>query len=144
MARKKRRFEQLEAAAATVEPKDKKRYQDAFQERVGATLEDAGKKIEGQGRNVLYGLAALVVLIVLVSIFYAWNRRTNSAAQLAFGKAIETSQALVSASPQPAGSSIKTFKTDKDRAQAAVNEFQAITDKFGGAVRSKKLNTCPR
>jgi len=137
MARKKRRFEQLEAAAATAEPKDKKRYQDVFQERVGAKLEDAGKKIEGQGRNVLYGLAALVVLIILVSIFYAWNRRSNSAAQMALGKAIETSQALVSASPQPAGSTTKTFKTDKDRAQAAVDEFQAVADKFGGAVGEK-------
>ena len=137
MARKKRRFEQLEAAAATAEPKDKKRYQDPFQERVGAKLEDAGKKIEGQGRNVLYGLAALIVLIILVSIFYAWNRRSSSAAQMALGKAIETSQALVSASPQPAGSTAKTFKTDKDRAEAAVNEFQAVADKFGGAVGQK-------
>src|SRR5262245_13323453 len=137
MARKKRRFEQLEAAAATVEPKDKKRYQDTFQEKVGGKLEETGKRLEGQGRNILYGIAALVVLLILVSIFYVWNRRTNAAGQLALGKAIETSQAQVSASPPPAGSTFKTFKTEKDRAQAAVDEFQAVADKFGGAIGQK-------
>jgi tetratricopeptide (TPR) repeat protein len=137
MARKKRRFEQLEAAAATVEPKDKKRYQDPFQENVSRKLEDVGKKFEGQGRTVLYGLAALVVLIVLASIFYIWNKRSDAAAQTALGKAIETSQAAVSASPPPAGSTAKTFKTGKERAEASVAEFQAVADKFGGAIGQK-------
>jgi tetratricopeptide (TPR) repeat protein len=137
MARKKRRFEQLEAAAATVEPKDKPRYRDSFQENVGTTLEDVGKKLEGQSRNILYGLGALVVLIILVSIFYVWNKRSNGAAQTALGKAIETSQAVVSASPPPAGSTAKTFKTEKERAEAAVKEFQAVADKFGGSVGEK-------
>lgn len=137
MSRKKRRFEQLEAAAATAGPKDKPRYKDAFQENVGRTLEDAGKKLEGQGRNILYGLAALVVLIILVSIFYVWNKRSDAAAQAALGKAIETSQALVSASPQPAGSTIKAFKTEKERAEAAVAEFQDVANKYGGAVGEK-------
>src|SRR5258708_1789822 len=137
MARKKRRFEQLEAAAATVEPKDKPRYADAFQENVGKKLEDVGKKLEGQGRNLLYGLAALAVLIILAGIFYTWNKRSDSAAQTALGKAIETSQAAVSASPPPAGSTAKTFKTEKERAEASVAAFQDVSEKFGGAVGQK-------
>lgn len=137
MARKKRRFEQLEAAAATVEPKQKPAYKDAFQENLGRTLENAGKKLEGHGRTVMYGLGALVVLIILAGIFYFWNKRSDGAAQAALGRAIETSQAVVSASPPPAGSTVKTFKTDKERAEAAVAEFQAVAEKFGGAVGQK-------
>lgn len=137
MARKKRRFEQLEAAAATVEPKNKPIYADAFQENLGKKLEDVGKKLEGQGRNLLYGLAALGVLLILAGIFYTWNKRSEAAAQTELGKAIETSQAVVSASPPPAGSTAQTFKSDKERAQAAVAQFQAVADKFGGAVGKK-------
>jgi len=137
MARKKRRFEQLEAAAATVDPKVKPNYRDAFQMSVSGKVEDIGKKLEGQGRNLLYGLAALAVLVILAGIFYTWNKRSDAAAQTALGKAIETSQAAVSASPPPAGSTAKTFKTDKERAEASVAEFQAVADKFGGAVGEK-------
>ncbi len=136
MARKKRRFEQLEAAAATA-PKEKTRYQDQFQHTVGQKVEDIGKKFEGKGRNILYGIAALAVLAVAIGIFYVWNKRSEATAQTALGKAIETSQAMVSASPAPAGSTAKTFKTDRERAEAAINEFQAVADKFGGSVGEK-------
>ena len=138
MARKKRRFEQLQAAAATtVDTKDKPRYKDPFQETVGSKLEDASHFLEGQGRNILYGLAALVVLLIAIGIFYTWNQRSEAAAQAALGKAIETSQAVVSASPLPPGSTEKSFKTEKERAEAAINEFQAVADKFGGSTREK-------
>jgi tetratricopeptide (TPR) repeat protein len=137
MARKKRRFEQLEAAAATAEPKNKKIYKDSFQETVGQKIESAGKVFEGQGRNILYGLAALAVLLIALSIFYVWNRRAEATAQTALGKAIETSQAVVSASPAPAGSTQKTFKTEKERAEASIAEFEAVASKFGGKVGEK-------
>ena len=137
MARKKRRFEQLQAAAATVETKDKPHYRDTFQETVGSKLENASKVLEGQGRNILYGLASLVVLLIAIGIFYTWNKRSDAAAQTALGKAIDTSQAVVSSSPAPAGSTAKTFKTEKERAEAAISEFQAVADKFGGTVGEK-------
>ena len=139
MARKKRRFEQLQSAAATTaaEPKDKKAYRDNFQAAVGSKLEDAGKRFEGQGRNILYGLAALGVLLLALGIFYAWNQRNQAEAQTALGKAIDTHEAVVSASPPTAGSTAKTFKTERERAEAAINEFQAVADKFGGDVRDK-------
>lgn len=137
MARKKRRFEQLEAAAATAKPKDKNVYADRFQENIGKKVEDVGKKLQGQGRNILYGLAALAVLVILVGIFYVWNKRSDATAQSALGKAIDTSQAAVSASPPPAGSTEKTFKTEKERAEAAIAEFQAVSDKFGGSIGRK-------
>lgn len=137
MARKKRQIpEQFKAPVQTAD-KPKTVYQDEFQSGVNKRVEDFGRKFEGKGRNVLYGLAALAVLAVLVGIFFAWNRRSDAAAQTALGKAIETSQAQVTNTPPPAGFTGKTFKTERERAEAAIPEFQAVVDKFGGAVEEK-------
>ena len=137
MARKKRNIpEQFRAGEKKVTEK-KPAYRDEFQTKVGKRIEDFGTKFEGKSKNILYGLAAVAVLAVLILIFFSWNRRSNAQAQTALGKAIETSQAQVSDSPAPAGSTAKVFKTDKERSEAAIAEFQTVVDKFGGAVEEK-------
>lgn len=135
MARKKRIPEVI--APPTTNPKEKIQYRDAFQSTVAKKVEDVGKTFEGKGKTILYALAALVVLGILVFIFYRWNNSSNAQAQTALGKAIETSQAVVSESPQPAGSTIKSYKTEKERAEAAIAQFQAVADKFGGDAAEK-------
>ena len=135
MSRKKRRFEELEANAS--KPKENVNYRDPFQEKVGTRVEEIGSKLQGQGRNILYGIGALVVIGILVGIFYLWNSRSNAAAQAALGKAIETSQAVVSPSPQPAGSTQKSYKTERERAEAAVAQFDDVAQKYGGSVGEK-------
>ena len=135
MTRKKRRVEPV--AVPTNEPKDKPKYQDPFQQRVGGKIEEAGKKLEGHGRNILYGIGALVVLGIIVWIIYAWSGKSNATAQAALGKAIEVSQTRVSDQPIPAGSTEKTFKTEKERAEASVAEFDKVAEKFGGDVGEK-------
>ena len=135
MARKKRRLEPV--PVASTESKDKPRYQDPFQQRVGGKIENAGKMLEGQGRNILYGLAALAVLGVIVWIIYAWSGRSTAAGQAALGKAIEVSDRRVTDDPVPAGSTEKVFKTEKERAEAAVAEFQTVAEKFGGDIGEK-------
>ena len=135
MSRKKRRFEELEANAS--KPKENISYRDPFQEKVGDRVERIGSRFQGQGRNILYAVGALAVIGILIGIFYVWNSRSNAAAQAALGKAIETSQAVVSPSPLPAGSTQKSFKTERERAEAAVTEFQAVAEKYGGAVGEK-------
>jgi tetratricopeptide (TPR) repeat protein len=135
MSRKKRRFEELEANASKRE--EKISYRDPFQQKVGDRLEQMGSRFEGQGRNILYAVAALAVVGLLIGIFYLWNSRSNAAGQLALGRAIETSQAIVSPSPQPAGSTAKSFKTERERSEAAIAEFQAVAEKYGGAVGEK-------
>lgn len=137
MARKKRRIEPVTVPATATEAKDKPRYQDSFQQTVGKKVEDAGKKLEGQGRNILYGLAAIAVLGIIVWIIYSWSGRSNAAAQAALGKAIETSQAPVTDQPIPAGSTVRVFKTEAERAQAAIAEFAAVAEKHGGDVGEK-------
>ena len=135
MSRKKRRFEQLEAAAS--QPKEKVDYRDPFQEQVGTRVEELGRRFEGQGRNILYGIGALVVIGIIAGIFYLYSSRNNAAGQAALAKAIETSQSPVSTTPAPAGSTQKTFKSEKDRAAAAIGEFQAVAQKYSGAIGEK-------
>ncbi|QQS41493.1 MAG: hypothetical protein IPM63_00660 [Acidobacteriota bacterium] len=112
-------------------------YKDEFQTSVGQKIENLGSRLEGKGRNILYGVAALAVLFVIVGLFYVWNKRTNNAAQAALGQAIETSQAQVTDSPIPAGVTAKVFKTEKERAEAAIREFQSVVDNYGGRYAEK-------
>lgn len=133
--RKKRTIAQQFQAPAT-DTKPKTVYQDEFQSGVNQKVEDFGRQFEGKGKTILYGIAAIAVLAVLIGIFFAWNRRSNAEAQTALGRAIETSQAQVSESPDPANTA-KTFPTEKARAEAAVSEFQAVADKYGDPVKEK-------
>lgn len=135
MARKKRMFDQVPQAAT--EPKEKVRYEDPFQRTVGKKIEDAAGVFEGQGRNILYGIAAAVVLGLVIWIIYSWSGRSSAEAQTALGKAIETSQAPISETPPLAGSPQKSFKTQRERAEASIAEFQTVVDKFGGSVGEK-------
>lgn len=135
MARKKR-IPQTEMPLAT-QPKAPVRYEDPLQRKAGQKIEEVGRRFEGRGRTLLYALGAVAVLAVLIVIFYSYNRRSNTAAQTALGRAIETAQAPVTTQPVPAGVTQKVFKTERERAEAAVAEFQAVADKYGNPVREK-------
>ncbi|MBA3633927.1 MAG: hypothetical protein H0W58_14135 [Acidobacteria bacterium] len=136
MARKKRRLPQQFQAPVAVEDKKKTVYRDDFQKNVGGRVREFGRQFEGKGKNILYLIAGIAVLAALIGIFLTWNRRSANAAQTALGKAIETSAAPVTSSPAP-NSSGKVFKTEKERAEAAINDFQAVVDKYDGAVEEK-------
>lgn len=135
MAKRKSRLPEGQLPVAE-KPKETVRYQDAFQRESEKRIGDVTQKLEGKGKTILYAIAAVVVLAILGGIIYSWNRRSDGAAQAALGKAIETSQAPVTAMPVPAGSTVKTFLTEKARAEASVAEFQAVADKYS-AVRDK-------
>ena len=136
MARKRRTLDQAPVPASGA-AKTAVRYEDPFQRAVGKRVEDAAGIFEGQGRNILYGIAAAVVLGLVIWIIYSWSGRTSAEAQTALGKAIETSQAPISETPAVAGSNQRTFKTIRERSEAAIGEFQVIADKFGGPAGEK-------
>ncbi len=135
MARKKRRTFQQELPKE--EEKPTKAYRDDFQSTVGNRLEDMSKKVEGKGKNIIYALAALGVLILAVGIYYVYSQRQAAKAQTALGKAIETSQAQIRESPDPTNPNAKTFKTEQERANASIAAFQNVIDKFDGEVEQK-------
>jgi len=138
MATKKRRFEQLQAAATTASTAQKKTYVDPFQQQVVPKIEDLGKKFEGKGRTIVYAIGALVVVVIIAIIIMNWSRGSNGQAQAALGKAIETSQAQVTENPvNVTGTQQKSFKTEKERAEAAIADFQGVVDRFGGSVGEK-------
>ena len=135
MARKKRRTFQQELPKP--EEKPTKAYRDDFQSTVGNKLEDVSKKVEGKGKNILYAFAALGVLILAVGIYYIYSQRQAAKAQTALGKAIETSQAQVTESPNPTNPGAKTFKTEQERANASITAFQNVANTYGGEVQQK-------
>lgn len=137
MARKKRRIENLPAPPTASDNGPKPAYRDAFQEKLTSPIEEIGNKLEGQGRNILYAVGALIVLAVIIWLFMSWNRKSEGEAQAALGKAILTSQARITDIAPPAGSEEKTFKTVKERSEAAIQEFNAVAEKFGGSVGDK-------
>jgi predicted negative regulator of RcsB-dependent stress response len=138
MAKRKSRLQEVSEVTAPAKPAEPApRYRDAFQRTSERRIEDITHKMEGKGRTLLYALGALVVLAILIGIFISYQRRANAAAQAALGKAIETSTARVTDLPVPAGSTEKVFKTEKERADAAIAEFQAVAEKYGSPVREK-------
>ncbi|MCY7376630.1 MAG: tetratricopeptide repeat protein [Pyrinomonadaceae bacterium] len=137
MATRKKRTVAQQFQAPAPDTKPKTVYQDEFQSNVSQKVENFGRQFDGKGKTILYGIAALAVLAVLIGIFTAWNRRSNAEAQTALGRAIETSQAQVTESPDPTNLSAKTFSTEKARSEAAVAEFQAVADKYDNPVKEK-------
>ena len=135
MTRKKRSV--VTTVAPQADTKGKTRYQDQFQQDFGKKLEDVGKSLGAHKKNLLYGLGALAVLAVVIGVYFAWSSRTNATAQAALAKAIETGDAPVTNVPPPSGSTSKQFKSAKERSQAAIPEFQAVAEQFGGPVGEK-------
>lgn len=135
MARK-RRLQEVTNVPTAEQPKEAVRYEDAFQRKANQQLEDVSKKLEGKGKTLLYGLLAVLAIGLLIWLIYSFSNRSNKAAVAALGKAIETSQSQVTDTPPP-NSTAKTFKTEKERAEAAIAEFQTVVDNYGSPYKEK-------
>lgn len=109
---------------------------DAFRDKTMSALDSVGNKLEGKGRTILYILGAIVALGLIFGIWSWYSKRKTQEAYRALGRAIEISSASVSPSPQPGATSLN-FTTDKERAENAIREFQAVADKYGNPYRDK-------
>ncbi len=112
-------------------------YQDEFQKETASKIEQFAQKFEGKGRTMLYGLVGLIALLIVGGLIYSWSSKQNGAAQAALGKAIETSNAQITDKPAP-NSPNKTFATQKERDQKAVDEFQAVAEKYSSVADKAK------
>ena len=135
--RKKRKPVQNYEAPMTDEEKAQIQYKDDFQKTWGSRIEDFVSKFDGKGKQILYALAGFGVLLILLGIFYTYQRRQANVAQAALGKAIETSQAQVTDTPQTAGDTRTIFKTEKDRSEASIKQFEEVANKYGGEFAEK-------
>lgn len=109
---------------------------DRFQSAADEKLETLGKKFEGKGRPILYGLLALVGVAIIGGIIYSYSQRSSAAAQTALGKAIDIHTAQVSASPDPKNTEL-TFPTEKERAEKAIAAFEEVANKYGSPYKEK-------
>lgn len=98
---------------------------DRFRDTTMSLFDRLGDKLEGKGRTILYALAAVVAVAVLFGVYSWWSARRTESARRALGRAIEIAEAPVVPSPSP-GSTALSFLTDRDRAERAVKEFQAV------------------
>lgn len=110
---------------------------DRFRDTTLGVFDRLGDKLEGKGKTILYGLAGLIGVIALAAVYSWWSGRKNDEARRALGHAIEIASAPVAASPVP-GSTELSFASEKDRAERAVKEFQAVADKYGNAPYHEK------
>jgi predicted negative regulator of RcsB-dependent stress response len=109
---------------------------DAFRDKTMGVVDRLGEKLEGKGKTILYVLCAIVAIAL---IFWVWSWRSNRKAQEAYralGRAIEINSASVGSSPTP-GATGPTYATDKDRAENAIREFQAVSAKYSSPYRDK-------
>jgi len=106
---------------------------DKFRDTTMGLVDRASHRMEGRGRKVLYALAALAVIGLAVWGFTAWRGSKAAQASQALGRAIKTAETPVIADPVP-GSNMPSFRTEKERAQKAVQEFQQVAQNYGGST----------
>jgi hypothetical protein len=106
---------------------------DKFRDTTMGLVDRAAHRMEGKGRKSLYALGALLVIGLLAWGIMAWRGNKANDARLALGRAIEIAEAPVMAAPVP-GTTGPSFRTEKERSQKAVEEFQKVAASYGGTT----------
>jgi hypothetical protein len=110
---------------------------DRFRDTTMTMLDRVGDRLEGKGRHILYGLAGVLVLLLLVYVGIRWQRGHAQEAERAMGRGIRIATAEVSTTPPAAGSTDLTFTSEQERAQKAIEEFRKVEAKYGEPYRSQ-------
>ena len=90
----------------------------------------------GRGKQILYGLLALVVIAAVAYGVVRWRHKHTEEAEAAMGRAITINGAEISAAPAP-GSKDPVFSTQQERSERAIQEFEKIAAKYGEPYRSQ-------
>jgi hypothetical protein len=111
-------------------------HHDRFRDTTMTVLDRLVNRLEGKGRQILYGLAGVIVLALLVWAGVNWRRGHAQEAERAMGRGIKIATAEVNATP-PAGSKDLIFTSEQERAQRAIDEFRKVEAKYGDPYRSQ-------
>jgi lipopolysaccharide biosynthesis regulator YciM len=106
---------------------------DKFRDTTMGLVDRAAHRMEGKGRKILYGIGALIALALIAWAVMAWRGNKADEARLALGRAIKIAETPVVATPPP-GSTAPSFRTEKERAQKALEEFQKVAASYGGTT----------
>lgn len=108
---------------------------DRFRDTAISVLDRLGNLLEGRGKPILYGIAAVVLIAILVGVGLTWSRRKADEARRALGRGIAIASAPVSStSPLDPAS---TYANEQERAQKAIEEFQKVVVKYGDPYRTE-------
>ncbi|PYT02966.1 MAG: hypothetical protein DMF65_05245 [Acidobacteria bacterium] len=117
--------------ARTTKKRAKQLKHDKFRDTTMGVFDRLSHRFEGRGQTILYAVGGAVALVALIIVFSWWRESRADDARRALGKAIEIADAPVTTgTPQP-GDTGPTFKTEQERAQRAVEEFQKIQKTYG-------------
>lgn len=105
-----------------------------LREKTEGVLKDIGKKFEGKGRAIIYGIVGVAVVVALAIFLLNRSDKKAQEASNALGKAIEISQAQVTASPIPNSTDV-TYPNEKERAQKAIEAFDKVINNYGDPYR---------
>ena len=106
---------------------------DKFRDTTMGLVDRAAHRMEGKGRKILYALGALIAVALIAWGVMAWRGSKADEARLALGRAIKIAETPVVATPLP-GSTAPSFRTEKERAQKALEEFQKVAASYGGTT----------
>ena len=110
---------------------------DKFRDTAGKIFDRLADKLEGRGREILYVLAGIVLVVILAGVWVKWSNRKADEARRALGRGIAIATApIASASPVP-GEPVAAYSTEQERAQKAVEEFQKVVAKYGDPYQSE-------
>ena len=109
---------------------------DRFRDTTMLVADRLAGRVAGRGRQILYGLLAVVLIAAAVYGIVRWRTKHNGEAEQALGRAIAITRAEISAAP-PSNSKEPVFGTEQERAQRAIVEFQKIVAKYGEPYRSE-------
>ena len=94
------------------------------------------ERAAGRGRQILYGLAAIVIIAAVAYGIVRWRHKHAEEAEQAMGRAIAINDAEISSSPAP-GSHDPVFSTPQERSERAIQEFEKVAAKYGEPYRSE-------
>ena len=109
---------------------------DRFRDTTMLLADRLAERVAGRGRQVLYGLVALVVIVAAVYGVIRWRHKHSGEAEAAMGRAITINGAEISPAPVP-GSRDPVFGSQQERSQRAIEEFEKIAAKYGEPYRSE-------
>jgi len=109
---------------------------DRFRDTTMLLADRLAERVAGRGRQILYGLAIIVIFAVGAYGVIRWRQKHNGEAEQAMGRAIAIARAEISTTPQP-NSKDPVFTTEQERAQRAIEEFQKVTAKYGDPYRTQ-------
>jgi tetratricopeptide (TPR) repeat protein len=110
---------------------------DRFRDTAMQLFDRFGDRLEGRGRTILYVLGGIVLVGIISLLFLRWNNRKNEEAKRAMGRAIAIATTPVSSANTPIDNEGPSFKSEQERAQKAVEEFQKVAAKYGEPYRGQ-------